>query len=129
MVLGCEVGGRWSQPALEVLRNLAAAKSREAPPLLRRSAALAWHRRWLSHLSVAAQLALAETLVAPLSPHLSAFDAVEPFLGTSSLIMPVGSPPRSAACRFVASGKGEQESWDDGMKLWRLGLACILCVS
>ena len=93
VVLGCEVGGRWSQPALEVLRNLAVAKSREAPSLLRRSAALAWHRRWLSHLSVAAQLALAETLLAPLSPHLSEFDAAEPFLGDILVDHARGEPP------------------------------------
>ena len=104
-------------PALEVLRNLAAAKSWEAPPLLRRPAALAWHRRWIPHLSVAAQLALAETLLAPLSPHPSELNAAEPFLGDILVDHARGDPPpRSAACRFVASGTG--------MKSLRLGLAC-----
>ena len=67
--------------ALDVLRDLAWVKSREAPRLLRGSAALAWHQRWLTFLPVAAQMALAETLLAPLSPHLSELDAAEPCLG------------------------------------------------
>ena len=49
--------------------------------LLRRSVQLAWYQRWLCILSVSAQMALAETLLAPLSPHVSEFDSPEPFLG------------------------------------------------
>ena len=81
MVLGCEVGGRWDREALDVLRELARAKSRVAPDLLRLTAALAWHRRWMCMLSVAAQTALAETLLAPCSPHLSERDGEVPDLG------------------------------------------------
>ena len=65
LVLGSEVGGRWEPEALGVLRSLTATKVREAPVLLRRSAALAWHRRWVCLLSVAAQTALAESLLGP----------------------------------------------------------------
>ena len=65
VVLACEVGGRWSQTALDTLRQLSWCKSREASRLLQRSVALAWHQRWLSFLSVATQTALAETLIAP----------------------------------------------------------------
>ena len=81
VVLTCKVGGRWSQAALDTLRQLSLCKSREAPRLLQRSVALAWHQRWLSFLSVATQTALAETLIAPLSPHLSEYDTPVPFLG------------------------------------------------
>ncbi len=72
-----------------MLRTLSAHKAREAPELLRRSAALAWHRRWMILLSVAAQTALAETLLAPASPHLTEL---------------VGDPPPSlgnAASSFI----------------------------
>ena len=56
-------------------------KCEEAPALLRRSAALAWHRRWSSLLSVVAQTALAQTLSHPGSPHLDETAGPEPFLG------------------------------------------------
>ena len=81
VVLGCEVGGRWSTEALGVLRELTRAKAREAPQLLRQTAALAWYRRWGCMLSVAAQTALAETLLAPTSPHLTELDGEPPPLG------------------------------------------------
>ena len=64
-----------------MLRLLAAQKAEQATPLLQRSAQLAWHRRWLGLLSVAAQTALAETLLRPGSPHLQERDAAEPQLG------------------------------------------------
>ena len=70
LVLGCEVGGRWAPEVHKVLACLIEHKCEEAPALLRRSAALAWHRRWSSLLSVAAQTALAQTLSHPGSPHL-----------------------------------------------------------
>ena len=81
LVLGCEVFGRWDPEALGCLVALSRHKAREAPELLRSSAALAWHRRWLSLLSVAAQVALAETLVAPGCPHLTELGAEPPPLG------------------------------------------------
>ena len=37
VVLGTETGGRWAPEALTILRNLAEAKSRSSPELLRRS--------------------------------------------------------------------------------------------
>ena len=46
-----------------MVRDLVAARVREAVPLLRRSAALAWHRRWWSILSCAAQRSVAATLL------------------------------------------------------------------
>ena len=78
--VGCR-GGRWDSEALDVLRELARAKSRVAPDLLRLTAALAWHRRWMCMLSVAAQTALAGALLAPCSPHLSEMDGEVPDLG------------------------------------------------
>ena len=92
VVLGCEVGGRWAPEALALVSCLAAHKTEEAPELLRRSASLAWHRRWSTMLSVAAQRALAEPLLAPGSPHLSEVVVAEPPLG-ELLAGPIAADP------------------------------------
>ena len=63
VVLGCEVGGRWNREALRLVASLRRFRCRRAPALLRRSAELAWDRRWWGLLSIAAQDALAATLV------------------------------------------------------------------
>jgi len=69
VVLACEIGGRWSDTCLWLVRELAEFRSRHAPKRLRRSTAAAWEGRWWSMLSVAAQDALAATLVDD-APHL-----------------------------------------------------------
>ena len=46
VVMAMETGGRWSSEAVEFVDNLAAARAREAPPLLQRSVFLAWRRRY-----------------------------------------------------------------------------------
>jgi hypothetical protein len=63
VVVALEVGGRWSDEALEFVRLLAKSKARSYPRLLRRSAQLAWTSRWTGALAVAAQRALASTLL------------------------------------------------------------------
>ena len=65
VVLGCETGGRWDSEAWELLSQLAYSKCQTAPARLRRSARLAWHRRWASMVSIAAQGALAASLASP----------------------------------------------------------------
>ena len=65
VLLGCETGGRWASEALSLLWSLARSRSQRAPLMLRRSAALAWHRRWLCIVSVAAQGAIAASLAEP----------------------------------------------------------------
>ena len=69
VVLACEVGGRWSETCLQLIHDLAEFRSRQAPPRLRRSTALAWENRWWGMLSVAMQDSLAATLVND-APHL-----------------------------------------------------------
>ena len=64
IVLGCEVGGRWHDTAVELVRLLAKKKVRNVHPLLRRSAELAWSDRWWCMLGVAVQDALAASLLA-----------------------------------------------------------------
>ena len=62
VTVACEVGGRWSSEARSVLRSLASAKARSAPPALQRAAHGAWLRRWSELLSVAQQRGLAASL-------------------------------------------------------------------
>ena len=65
VLLGCEIGGRWAEGVLKLLSGLAWCRCQEAPAILRRSARFAWRRRWLCHLSIAAQGALAASLAEP----------------------------------------------------------------
>ena len=79
-VLGCEVGGRWNQASGELIRDLTTLRARACPAVLRPAARAAWQRRWWALLSVAAQEALAATLLEenPLQGGPAGFD--EPFL-------------------------------------------------
>jgi len=63
VVVACETGGRWGQEAVDFLRQLAVARARAAPPVLRRPAELGWFSRWSSIIAVAAQASLAATLL------------------------------------------------------------------
>ena len=63
LVLGCEVFGRWNDDATGIIRELAALKAREAPPLLRQCARYAWSNRWWSLVGVGVQRAIAEALL------------------------------------------------------------------
>ena len=78
VMLGAELGGRLSTEALAILRRLAEAKSREVPTLLQRRAQRTWHRRWLGIVSVAVQVATAESLLDPASQHRSELDGATP---------------------------------------------------
>ena len=81
MILACEVGGRWSATCCQFVRDLAEAKSRAAPRRLQRSTARAWEDRWSGMLAVAAQDALAATLVDVAPQLLHARDVSGPPLG------------------------------------------------
>ena len=61
IVIGLEVGGRWSNEAVHFVRQLAIAKSQDVVPRLQLSSKLAWQRRWSMMRSVAAQRAIAES--------------------------------------------------------------------
>ena len=63
VVAALEVGGRWSSEAWTFVRLLARARAQQEPDLVRASAALAWHRRFVSIIAVAAQRALADSLL------------------------------------------------------------------
>ena len=61
VVLGWEVGGRWTAQARRFVRDLVRLKAYRAPPAIRAAATVAWARRWWSMLSVAVQQAVAGT--------------------------------------------------------------------
>ena len=65
VVVGMETGGGWSTEALQCVEMLATVRAREAPRVLRRSALLAWTRRWSRMLSVSCGRAFANSLVSP----------------------------------------------------------------
>ena len=62
MVLGCEVGGRWSKDALAILPMLAEARARAAPRFLRKQSVGAFVARWSAMAAVTTQDAFAATL-------------------------------------------------------------------
>ena len=64
IVVGVETGGRFGQEAVDFVDSLAAAKARDSPHILRRSAHLAWRRRWMRMLAVSCARSFAVSLVA-----------------------------------------------------------------
>ena len=80
VTLACETGGRWSQTTADLTRQLATARSRDAPSRLRLAASLGWQKRWWAMLAVAAQDALASTLVDDAVVLLDGNDGLEPLL-------------------------------------------------
>ena len=63
VVLGVEVGGRWGDEAVDFLRRLARARVRALPPWLKVSATQGFIHRWSGLAAVAAQCALATSLL------------------------------------------------------------------
>ena len=100
VVLAFEVGGRWSTESWRFLKTLVRLRVHRAPQLLRRTAALGWHRRWTCLLSVAAQRALATTLLEPSatlalgSPGLNEPDLAEVLQGAGPELGPSRLPLR-----------------------------------
>ena len=65
VVVGIETWGRWSTEAVEFFHMMAGARAREAPPVLRQSAHLAWRGKWM--LAVSCARAFANSLVSRVS--------------------------------------------------------------
>ena len=63
VVVGMEVGGRWSAEAAQFLEQLAWQKARDTQPALQRATALGWLKRWAELVSVSAMKAVADTLL------------------------------------------------------------------
>ena len=78
VVAATEVGGRLSREALELLEAAARSRAQQEPRVLRRQAARAWLARWQTMLAVAAQDALAATLINEGTRVLDAATSAEP---------------------------------------------------
>ena len=78
VTVATEVGGRISTATRVLLRQLAQARARSAPVALQAGVRAAWLTRWTSMLSVAAQAALAATLVDDAVAVLDGTDGVVP---------------------------------------------------
>ena len=63
VVLACEEGGRWGPGVFAVVNDLVRLKVAPLHPLLRRSAALAYTRRWWSILAMGAQSAAIDCIL------------------------------------------------------------------
>ena len=63
MVSAMEIGGRWSEEAYTFLTLLAQTKAKQGPKTLRSSTQYCLVRRWTQMVSVAAQSALAASLL------------------------------------------------------------------
>ena len=63
VVLACEEGGRWGPDVFRVVNDLVRLKVAPLHPLLRRSAALAYTRRWWSILAMGAQSAAIDCIL------------------------------------------------------------------
>ena len=81
VTVACETGGRWSQTCVDLLRQLAKSRARDAPERLQLSARVGWETRWWTMLSVCVQDALAATLVEDAAEVLDGVDGAMPELG------------------------------------------------
>ena len=97
VVLGLEVGGRWSQEAASFITLLAQHEARQAPPILQHSITTALIARWSSLLTHAAQQTFAASLVeTPQTPanHTNT-EGNEPTFSQLLAEAPPASPPAS----------------------------------
>ena len=63
VVLACEEGGRWGPDVFEIVNDLVRLKVAPLHPLLRRSAALAYTRKWWAILATGAQSAAIDCIL------------------------------------------------------------------
>ena len=98
VVLGIELGGRWSTEAAQFIRLLARSRARAAPPLLRSSATAAYVTRWSALLSFAAARALAASLLSLPLAHTANVDGdpldLSDLLGAAHEALPPSLPSR-----------------------------------
>ena len=63
VVLGLEIGGRWSRESTTVIKLLAQHRAATSPPNLRNAATIAWTSRWTALLAAAAMRSFASSLL------------------------------------------------------------------
>ena len=89
LVAAVETGGRWDEESYKFLVQLAKAKARSAPSVLRSSLTNAWLRRWSGMLAFAAHDALAASLLEDVPAETVATDGPEPAAGVLLADSPV----------------------------------------
>ena len=94
-----KVFGRWNDAALRTTAVLARHKAEQAFELLRGTAALASHRRWLSLLSMMAQTALADSLLYSGTAQLTEYADDAPALRELLAVSRAAEPPVLSRCR------------------------------
>ena len=99
VVVALEVGGRWSEEALQFVRQLAKAKARAAPALIRASVRAAYLHRWTGSMAVAAQRAFAATLLELPVDDVEGVDGEPPALGDVLLDGRLLEPPAPSRVR------------------------------
>ena len=81
MVAAVEIGGRWDKQTYKFLVQLAKAKARSAPAILRSSLTNAWLRRWTGLLAFAVQDAFAASILEECPAETVATDGPAPEVG------------------------------------------------
>ena len=81
LVAAVEVGGRWSDEAFRFLVELARAKAREVPSILRKGTMQAWLHRWTGMLAFAVHDAFAASLLEEVPAFSIGTDGDVPTLG------------------------------------------------
>jgi len=81
LVAAIEVGGRWAEEPYQFIVQMARAKARAAPAVLRTALTNAWVRRWTGMITYAAMDAYAASLLESVMASTLATDGVEPALG------------------------------------------------
>ena len=76
-----EVGGRWDPAAYEFLLQVARAKARSAPRVLRQALTASWLRRWTGMIAFAVHDAYAASLVEEVPVDTTGTDGPLPALG------------------------------------------------
>ena len=92
VVMGMEVGGRWSQESAEFLRLLAQHKARSAPAPLQQATVTSLISRWSAMLAHAGTHAFAASLLSLPADGLANGEGVLPPLG-QLLAQPEAAPP------------------------------------
>ena len=95
VVVGLEIGGRWSQEAAALIGSLARHKTQTLPAILRPAAHHAWISRWAAHLSTAAMRAFASSLLHLPASTSTNIDGPSPHLGDLLSAYPPGPPTPS----------------------------------
>ena len=75
------MGGRWDPVAYKFLLQLARAKARSAPNILRRALTTAWLRRWTGMIAFAVHDAYAASLLEEVPVETIATDRGQPTMG------------------------------------------------